>query len=43
MDLVCVHTVPADGITTLFIQGGMIELDTLCVCVCVCVCVLLLQ
>lgn len=43
MDLVCVHTVPADGITTLFIQGGMIELDSVCtvrVSVCtVCVCV----
>ena len=38
MDLVCIHTVPADGNTTLFIQVGMIELDT-CVCTCVCVCV----
>lgn len=34
MDLVCVQTVPDDGITTLFIQGGMIELDTVFVCVC---------
>lgn len=33
MDLVCVHTVPADGITALSIQGRMIELY---VCVCVC-------
>lgn len=28
MDLVCTRAVPADGITTLFIQDGMIELDT---------------
>lgn len=38
MDLVCVQTVPADGITALFIQGRMIELDTVCVCVCCCCC-----
>lgn len=44
MDLYPQCTVPADRITALFIQGRMIELDTVCTrCVCVSVYVLLLR